>query len=141
MKEDHLGSPRQEYVMDLRAQKARATEARNLCKTAMVDIRNFVLKGTPIDQFVMSLLRRDESRAMTLAHPTLLAEDCVEQLAEFVETHIPAGMFSTDDEIRSWSVHDGLNGATEQQRMWLWMMSSWWKPSASRNRSTIQAVA
>jgi hypothetical protein len=126
--------------MDFKAQKLQAAEARAHCKEVIIAIRNFILGGTPIGQFEMSLLRRDEKRADVLAHPTLRAEGCVEQLIEFVDTHIPAGMFSIDSEIKLWSAHNGLKGATEQQKMWLWMMSSWWKPTKT-NRQPLQAVA
>lgn len=127
--------------MDFRTQQLQANEARNLCKTAMVAIRNFVLYGHPIDEFEMSLLRRDESAATKVAHHTLLIEGVVEQLVDFVNQHIPAGMFGSDSEITTWYKHQGLTGADEQQRMWFWMMSSWWKPAHLKVSRPTQAVA
>jgi hypothetical protein len=103
-------------------------EAQTICKTVMVQIRNFVLYGHSLDWFTVSLLRRDVTQAAEQAHPILLRENCIPDLIDFVEQHIPSGMFATQAEIELWNAHQGLTGASEEQKMWFWMVSSWWNP-------------
>jgi hypothetical protein len=94
----------------------------------MIEIRNFVLYGHSLDWFSVSLLRRDAEQARAQANPILLREGCIADLMDFVDQHIPTGMFSTQAEIDLWNAHQGLTGASEEQKMWFWMVSSWWNP-------------
>lgn len=102
-------------------------EAQAVCKAVMVKIRNFVLYGHSIDAFVTSLLRRDEPQAQIEAHPALLREGALPDLYDFVDKHIPAGMFATADEMQRWQTHEGLRFASDEQKMWFRMMSPWWR--------------
>lgn len=102
--------------------------AREQAKAAMVRIKNFVVYGEALDDLTTALVQGDEDGAKIKASSALLGEGGVPDLIDWVNQHIPSGRFSTADDIASWRSHEGLSRATDDQRMWFFMLSNYWSP-------------
>ena len=103
-------------------------QAREECKNALARIRDFVLYGTPLDEFTSALVQGDYRRAGEITPSPIRARDALPDLIEWVTDHIPQGRFTGADSIAQWRAHDGLSAAGDTERMWFYMLSPYWSP-------------
>lgn len=105
-----------------------------VCVSTVNALCHFVGLGLEPGSFARALLKRDRNEAMRKAHPLLRRDGGVDSMLTFVDTYVPAALFTTDEQIDAWCAQGGFENATSVQKMMLHMMEprEWWRGKLTR---------
>jgi hypothetical protein len=99
-----------------------------MCVSTTAALCHFISRGLDPGRFGRALLKRDRAIANRSAHAALRKNGGVDSMLAFVDAHLPAALFDSDEAIDRWIGHHGFQGASDTEKLMLLFISPhrWW---------------